>query len=74
MLGEILTAEHAAGRGMLTVVVVHKSGDHMPGSGFFELARLLGCDTGDRVAFWVAELAKVHRTWDAPAVEPEESI
>ena len=27
MLGEVSTAEHSAGRGMLTVVVVHKSGD-----------------------------------------------
>ena len=63
MLGEISTEEHQAGRGMLTVVVVHKSGDGMPGSGFFELARSLGYDTRDRVAFWATELDKVHRTW-----------
>ena len=63
MLGEISTAEHAAGRGMLTVTVVHKDGDQMPGSGFFELAQSLGHDTRDRVAFWIAELAKVHAAW-----------
>ena len=65
MLGEISTEEHEAGRGMLTVVVVHKFGDQMPGPGFFELARSLGHDTRDREAFWVAELAKAHRTWSS---------
>ena len=63
MLGEISTEEHSAGRGMLTVVVVHKHGDLMPGPGFFELARSLGHDTDDREAFWVGELAEVHREW-----------
>ena len=63
MLGEISSAEDAAGRGMLTVVVVHKSGDGMPGAGFFELARSLGRDTRDKVAFWAGELDRVHATW-----------
>ena len=63
MLGEMSTEEHEAGRGMLTVVVVHKSGDQMPGPGLFELARSLGHDTGDREAFWIGELAKAHRMW-----------
>ena len=65
MLGEISTAEHEAGRGMLTVVVVHKHGDKMPGPGFFELARSLGYDTGDREVFWIKELQKVYRAWAA---------
>ena len=56
LLGEISTAEHEAGRGMLTVVVVHKQGDQMPGPGFFQLARSLGHDTKDREAFWIGEL------------------
>ena len=60
MLGEISTAEHEAGRGMLTVVVVHKHGDQMPGPGFFQLARSLGHDTKDREAFWIGELEKVY--------------
>ena len=63
MLGEISTAEHEAGRGMLTVVVVHKHGDQMPGPGFFQLARSLGRDTRDRDAFWIGELEKVYRAW-----------
>ena len=63
LLGEISTAEHEAGRGMLTVVVVHKHGDQMPGPGFFQLARTLGHDTKDREAFWIAELEKVYGAW-----------
>src|SRR5688572_11337097 len=41
-LGEISTAEHGQGRGLLSVVVVYKYGDQMPGPGFFDLARTLG--------------------------------
>lgn len=37
MLGEISTEEDALGRGMLTVLVVHKGADGMPGPGFFDL-------------------------------------
>ena len=63
LLGEISTVEHEAGRGMLTVVVVHKHGDQMPGPGFFQLARSLGHDTKDREAFWIGELEKVYAAW-----------
>jgi hypothetical protein len=45
MLGEISSEEDAAGRGMLTVIVVHKEGDMQPGPGFFDLAKRLGRDT-----------------------------
>src|SRR5690349_12324001 len=45
LLGEISSEEDAAGRGMLTVVVVHKTGDMQPGPGFFELAAHLGRNT-----------------------------
>ncbi len=65
MLGEISTAEHEAGRGMLTVVVVHKHGDQMPGPGFFQLASSLGHETKDREAFWIGELEKVYGAWSA---------
>src|SRR5439155_26597534 len=58
MLGEISTEEDAAGRGMLTVLVVHK-GDVRPGDGFFELAQSLGRDTRDREKFWIAEFNRV---------------
>jgi len=63
MLGEISTEEDAAGRGMLTVIVVHKVGDMQPGPGFFELARRLGRDTSDILRCWVEELHTVHRVW-----------
>ncbi|MGA8348140.1 MAG: hypothetical protein WB773_09970 [Isosphaeraceae bacterium] len=39
MLGEISQEEDAAGRGMLSVIVVHKVGDMQPGPGFFQLAK-----------------------------------
>ena len=61
--GEVSTAEHEAGRGMLTVVVVHKHGDRMPGPGFFQFVRSLGHYTNDREAFQVAELEKVYAVW-----------
>jgi len=63
LLGEISTAEDAAGRGMLSAVVVHKSDDMQPGPGFFELASELGRDTSDVLICWVNELKKVHAYW-----------
>jgi hypothetical protein len=62
-LGEISEAEDAAGRGMLTVIVVHKYGDMQPGPGFFDLAKRLGRDTNDIVKCWVEELKTVHAYW-----------
>ncbi len=64
MLGEISTEEDAAGRGMLSVIVVHKSGDMQPGPGFFELAKDLGRDTKDILKCWINELKKVHAYWN----------
>jgi hypothetical protein len=66
LLGEISADEDAAGRGMLTVVVVHKHGDMQPGPGFFELAKHLGRDTRDILRCWVEELHKVHAIWYKP--------
>jgi hypothetical protein len=63
MLGEISQAEDAAGRGMLSVIVVHKVGDMQPGPGFFQLAKKLGRDTSDILTCWVEELKRVHRYW-----------
>jgi molybdopterin synthase catalytic subunit len=63
LLGEIASEEEKAGRGMLTVVVVHKTGDMEPGKGFYELAQLLGHNTGAPLKFWVSELHKVHAIW-----------
>lgn len=63
LLGEISSEEDVAGRGMLTVLVVHKLGDMQPGPGFFELAKRLGRDTSDIVKCWVDELHRVHAVW-----------
>lgn len=63
MLGEISTEENAAGRGMLSVVVVHKSGDTQPGTGFFELAKELGRDTSNHTRCWIEEFNRVHTYW-----------
>jgi len=60
-LGEISTEESEAGRGMLSALVVHKSGDMQPGPGFFELARDLGKNTKDIVACWVEEFKCVYK-------------
>ena len=62
-LREISVGESQAGRGMLTAVVVHKSGDMQPGPGFFELARELGYDTTDIEKFWIQEVKKVFAAW-----------
>ena len=50
LFGEIARSEDEAGHGMLPVLVVHKTNDQLPGTGFFTLAEELGRDTTDRVA------------------------
>jgi len=62
-LGEISSEEAAAGRGMLTALVVHKHGDMQPGPGFFELAKELGHDTSDIEKFWIQEVKRVFALW-----------
>jgi hypothetical protein len=59
MLGEVSASEDEQGRGMLTVLVVHKEGDALPGQGFFELAERLDRNATDHLAFWAAELQRV---------------
>jgi hypothetical protein len=63
LLGQISIEEEQAGRGMLSVLVVHKGGDFRPGPGFFELAQELGRDTHDRDRFWAQELQRVYDAW-----------
>lgn len=63
ILDEISRAEDAAGRGLLSIVVVHKTGDMMPGKGFFDLARFLGRDVADTEKFWSKEVAHVFAAW-----------
>ena len=63
MLNEISVEEDAAGRGLLSVIVVHKDGDMQPGQGFFELARQRGRDTRDVLKCWVDESRRVYTYW-----------
>ncbi len=63
LLGEVSSEEDAKGRGMITVIVVHKRGDMQPGPGFFELAEQLGRDTSNILDCWIKELKKVHGYW-----------
>jgi hypothetical protein len=62
-LGEISSEESAAGRGMLTALVVHKTGDFQPGPGFFELAQQLGHQFKDIEKFWIQEVKRVFEAW-----------
>jgi len=63
LIGQISEEEDASGRGMLSVVVVHKEGDQQPGHGFFELAEELGYEVADYDAFWIEMLNKVYSYW-----------
>jgi hypothetical protein len=49
---------------MLSVIVVHKTGDFEPGTGFYECAESVGFDTTNRQAIWISELHRVHHYWE----------
>lgn len=63
LLIQVSTEEHACGRPLLSVIVVHKYGDMEPGNGFYTLAQELGFDVSDREAFWIAEFKRVTDYW-----------
>ena len=63
LLGEISSEEDAAGHGMLTVIVVHKTGDTQPGPGVFGLAEELGRNTSNIERCWIEELNRVLDYW-----------
>ena len=63
LIGQVSKEENTAGRGMLSVIVVHKTGDGQPGDGFFELANQLGRNTSDKMQCWINELNKVYACW-----------
>lgn len=65
ILDEVSSDEDAGGRGLLTVVVVHKYGDMEPGPGSFDLAESLGRDVSNVTKCWIDELKKVHACWRA---------
>ena len=75
LLGQISSEEDESGRGLLSVLVVHRGGDQRPGAGFFEMARARGRDVTDRDRCWLEELEVVHRCWAAPRRrETEQSV
>lgn len=47
----------------MTVLVVHKEGDMMPGPGWFELARQRGRNVSDKLRVWTDEINKVYAAW-----------
>jgi hypothetical protein len=64
LLGEVSKSEVAAGRPMLSAIVVHKGGDEIPGDGFFKLAREMGrFSGGDRTIYFAMEFKEVCEYW-----------
>ena len=60
-LDRVSRAAHAAGRPMLSAVVVNRETGR-PGSGFYLLAWDLGKTVSDEVDFWESEREKVYET------------
>ena len=67
MLGEISSEEDEAGRGMVSVLVVHKDGDMRPRPGFFSLAADRGREIADQDRVWVGEFNRVVAHWTSKA-------
>ena len=63
MLDDISCSENKAGRGMLSVLVVHKGDDQMSGQGFFRLAEHLGREFDDKRESWNRESKRVIGSW-----------
>ena len=64
LLDDINKHEHAAGRPLLTAVVISKE-NSMPGPGFFKLATRLGHhrDGDDDRLYWMWERDRVYAEW-----------
>lgn len=62
-LWQIASEDDDDGLGLTTVVVVHKSGEQMPGPGFFNMAEDQGRDISDPVRCWMEELNAVYDQW-----------
>lgn len=63
LLSQLSREESQAGRGMLSVIVVHKHGDQRPGPGFFALAETMGLDATDLERLWIKQLTLVYEAW-----------
>ena len=62
LLGEISKESDEEGKGMLSALAVSKDA-YMPTYGFFNLAKELGYEIGDRTEFWIAQYNKVVTAW-----------
>lgn len=62
ILDEISCSENAAGRGMLSALVIRKD-KRISGLGFFRLARKLGRKFKDDREFWNREFERVIGSW-----------
>jgi len=71
ILEEISMKEHAAGRGMLSALVICKRNGMSPGAGFLELAARLGRDTRNVELCWIEELKRVCDSWELPLLDPK---
>lgn len=67
VLGDVSRDEEAAGRGLLSVLVVHKHGDQEAGHGFTNLAKHFGRDARDKTKMFVEEVKRVHYYWSVTA-------
>ncbi|HWQ91027.1 MAG TPA: hypothetical protein VN673_05095 [Clostridia bacterium] len=63
IIGDVGRDEAHAGRGILSVVVVHKDGDAAPGHGFYQLAAYFNRNVSDPQKCFVDELTLVHKQW-----------
>ena len=62
LLGEISKETDGEGKGMLSAVAVSKDA-YMPTYGFFNLAKELGYEVGDKTEFWIGQYNKVVAAW-----------
>jgi hypothetical protein len=75
ILGDISSKEHAEGRPLLSVIVVHAV-DSSPGEGFFKLARELGrLGKGKEIEFFAEEARRVFDLWarSSPQAPPKQA-
>jgi hypothetical protein len=63
LLREIGVEENAAGRGMLSALVVYRPGKRQPDLEFLKLATMLGKNTSDIWRCWLKELKRLFRYW-----------
>ena len=63
LLGTLASDEEAAGRGLLSVLGIHKRGDQQPGTGFYRLAKYWGRKIPNPTQFWVEEFKRVWAYW-----------